>query len=84
MKIAGREYVTGQDRNEPTVVAHLYRGAFDNVGDPMCARGWNRLDGQGYSIFRNLHDVRICKTCTRRAKAKLPPAPRLHRKTKWI
>lgn len=84
MKIAGREYVSGQDRNEPAVVAHLYRGTFSNVGDPMCARGWNRMDGRGYSIFRNLSDIRICKTCMRRAKAKLPPAPSRDRKTKWI
>ncbi len=84
MRIAGREYTTGQDRNESKVVAHLYRGGFNKVGNPMCARGWNRSDGHGYSIFRNLPDVRMCKVCLRRAHAKLPAILSVERKTKWI
>ena len=84
MKIAGREYTTGQDRNEDKVVAHLYRGGFNNVGNPMCARGWNRSEGAGYSIFRNLTDIRLCKVCLRRANAKLPSVKSLNRSTKWI
>jgi ribosomal protein S14 len=84
MRIAGREYVTGQDRNEKAVVAHLYKGRFSNVGNPMCVRGWNRMEGSGYSIFRNLPDIRICKICLRRANAKLPGVKAIERKTKWL
>ncbi len=83
MRIAGREYVKGLDRNEQQLVAHLYKGRFDNVGRPMCARGWNRLNGRGYSIFRNCGD-RICKVCLRRAKAKLPGVKEIDRPTKWL
>jgi hypothetical protein len=84
MEIAGREYVTGQDRNESAVVAHLYKDSFSKVGNPMCVRGWNRVNGSGYSIFRNLSNVHICKVCLRRANAKLPGVKSVERKTKWL
>lgn len=83
MRIAGRSYITGLDRNEQQLVAHLYRGTFDNPGNPMCARGWNRLNGHGYSIFRNCGD-RICKVCMRRASTRRPPVRELDRTTKWL
>ena len=85
MKIQNREYTTGQDRNEPNIVtAHLYKGTFDNVGNPMCAWGWNRESGFGYSIFRNQPFVKICKICSRRAENKLLPVKPRKRKTKWL
>lgn len=83
MEIAGREYITGLDRNDQHLVAHLYMGTFDKTGDPMCARGWNRSDGEGYSIFRNCGD-RICKICMRRAEEKRDPIASVKRKTRWI
>ena len=83
MKIAGREYVTGLDRNDQHLVAHLYKGTFDRVGLPMCARGWNRLNGHGWSIFRNCGE-RICKVCLRRANMKLPGVRELDRPTRWL
>ena len=84
VRIAGRHYITGRDRNEDDAVAHLYRGNFENPGNPMCVRGWNRLDGHGWSIFRNLPDVRICKVCLRRAREKREPVKERTRVTKWI
>lgn len=84
MEIAGREYVTGLDRNDQHLVAHLYTGTFDDVGDPMCARGWNRSDGMGYSIFRNSEQDHICKICLRRAEENRDPVPSVKRKTRWI
>jgi hypothetical protein len=85
MKIKNREYTTGQDRNEQDkVVSHLYRGTFNNVGNPMCQRGWNRANGFGYSIFRNQPFVEICKICLRRAEKKLNPVKAKERKTKWF
>ena len=84
MNIQGAEYVTGRDRAEDNAVAHLYQGTFSDPGDPMCVRGWNRSGGMGYSIFRNLPGVAICKVCTRRAEEKKTPIPSRNRKTKYI
>lgn len=61
-------YITGLDRNNQDTVAHLYEGTFDEPGNPMCRRGWNRRDGHGFSIFRNnVGRKGICKVCMRRA-----------------
>jgi hypothetical protein len=85
MRVAGLLYTTGQDRNEDNSIAHLYRGGFNNVGNPMCARGWNRLNGFGYSIWRNTAtDDRICKVCLKNAQQRLPPVKSKKRKTKWL
>lgn len=85
MIIERRQYVSGQDRNEDSLVAHLYRGTFNNMGDPMCVRGWNRCDGMDYSVFRNNSgSAGICKICLKRAKAKLDPIKSRYRKTKWL
>jgi hypothetical protein len=86
MIINDTEYVVGQDRNEENVVAHLYKGTFDNPGEPMCLRGWNRSNGDGYSIFRgDINAVNgICKICLRRAQENKPPVKSRQRKTKWL
>lgn len=79
------QFITGQDRNEDNAVAHLYSGTFADPGDPFCVRGWNRSDGEGYSIFRNnVGNAGICKVCARRVKEGRPPVPSRPRKTKWI
>lgn len=83
MEIAGREYVSGLDRNDQHLIAHLYLGDFSDPGEPMCARGWNRSDGEAYSIFRNCGDE-ICKICLRRAEKGLLPVKSRHRKTRWL
>lgn len=76
--------IVGQDRNEPDAVAHIYDGHFDDPGQPLCARGWNRNDGFGYSIFRGVSTGGICKVCERRhAEGKMGVPPR-ERKTKWL
>lgn len=84
MRIAGRSYVVGQDRNEPKAVAHLYYGNFNDPGNPMCVRGWNRSDGDGYSIFRNNWSGELCKVCIKRAQQQRKPIESRYRKTKWI
>lgn len=72
-------YIPGQDRthkNDPRVT-HLYKGTFNEPGNPMCKRGWNRDNGTGYSIWRNcVSPGGICKVCLRRAKEGRQPAPR--------
>lgn len=84
MEIAGTDYIIGQDRNDETLVAHLYQGDMKNPGNPMCVRGWNRSDGKGYSIFRNIATGGICMICLRRANEKRPSVPSRYHKTKWI
>ena len=83
-KINGKEFIVGQDRNEDEAVAHLYDGTFTDPGNPMCVRGWNRSDGEGYSIFRNSGYKRICKVCLRRAAEGKASVPSRKRKTKWL
>ena len=63
-------YIVGLGRNYPyPKIAHLYEGTFDNPGYPMCKRGWNRDNGQSYSIWRGvMGDGGICRICWRRAK----------------
>ena len=84
MKVGGKNYIVGQDRNEPKAVAHLYDGTFTDPGLPMCARGWNRSAGFGYSIFRDNWTGSICKVCLRRAEKKAPGVQSRPRKTKWL
>ncbi len=77
----------GLDRNDQHVVAHLYAWITDPMSPvaPMCARGWNRSDGTGFSILRgNVGAAGVCRTCQVRASAGLPPMKSRPRKTKWI
>lgn len=81
-------YIEGLDRNDQHLVAHLYACPPKKLYDPfapMCARGWNRSDGESFSIFRgDVGAAGICQVCQRRADAKLPPVRIADRKTKWI
>lgn len=70
-------YIVGQDRSDPfgVRVSHIYKGNFDDPGDPMCKRGWNRGE-DGYSIWRGCSGkAGICKVCQRRANTGLQPVP---------
>jgi hypothetical protein len=64
-------YILGVGRDYPHPrIAHIYKGTFDDPGLPMCARGWNRDNGQSYSIWRgNEGSEGVCRICWRRAKA---------------
>jgi hypothetical protein len=67
--------LTGLGRDYPHPrVAHLYEGQFGNEGDPLCRYGWNRDDGESYSIWRgNVGRDGICNFCVKKAQ-KLYPA----------
>ena len=79
MAWSSRGYVVGLVRDPMPwnrKVAHLYKGTFQDPGMPMCARGWNRDDGTGYSIWRNqVGDAGICQVCQRRASEGRDPVP---------
>jgi hypothetical protein len=66
-------YILGLGRDFPhPKTAHLYKGDFADPGLPMCRNGWNRDDGQSYSIWRgNMGESGVCKVCLRRARAGL-------------
>lgn len=56
-------------------VTHLYKGTFNDPGDPMCRYGWNRLEW-GYSIWRNvIGSSGLCKICLRRVRENREPIP---------
>ena len=63
-------YIPGSDRseNEHKRVTHLYKGTFNDPGLPMCRNGWNRDNGESYSILRNSVSKKgICRICLARA-----------------
>lgn len=88
-EINGRLFVEAIGRNpgEELQHSHLYFYDKNNGGlTPMCTYGWNRSDGEGYSILRGHTGARgTCKRCLKRARAGDAPlfngAPH---KTKWI
>lgn len=65
-------YIPGVYRGDggENKVTHLYKGTFDDPGLPMCLNGWNGINHEDYSIFRNnISKKGICKVCLRRANA---------------
>jgi hypothetical protein len=56
--------------------AHLYEVGEDYMDfrNPMCRYGWNRDNGESYSIWRNNvpDNGAICKVCIKRASKGLP------------
>lgn len=81
------DYVEAVDRNNPDAArSHLY--ALTAAGNywPMCDYGWNRSNGERFSILRGWSSRRgLCKMCGRRRADGKPPVvhPRTH-KTKWL
>lgn len=81
-------YVEAIGRNEgEDRISHLYVEIGPQDYLPMCRNGWNRSDGEGFSIFRGHSGKRgLCKTCEKRRAAGLPGVeakPGSH-KTKWL
>ena len=69
-------YITGLGRDHPAPKrSHLYRGTFSNPGDPLCHYGWNRDNGEGYSIWRNNVGVLgNCSHCIKKARKEIKKA----------
>lgn len=70
----GLERGSYTNTHEERKVTHLYELGENNMDfrNPMCRRGWNRDDGQSYSIWRGqISDRGLCKICVRRAAAGL-------------
>jgi hypothetical protein len=80
------EITWGQDRNDENAVAHAYVGPGKmDPRAPLCARGWNRSNGFGFSIFRNVVHGGYCAVCERRVRmGDWHPVAARRRKTKWL
>jgi len=62
-------YIIGLERTpgaENRFMSHIYEGSFDDPGDPLCPKGWNRDNGKGYSIWRNNLGRGICRNCMKK------------------
>jgi len=67
------------DPEEPTLTITDYL--------PMCRKGWNRSNGESFSIFRGHRGARgLCKVCSKRAAKGLPgiEAKENSHETKWL
>jgi hypothetical protein len=80
-------YIDGVDRNNPEKArSHVYALTAAGRYWPMCSFGWNRSNGERFSILRGWSSPRgRCKLCDRRVERGLRPVivARPH-KTKWI
>lgn len=68
-----RGYITGLGRDYPHPKrSHLYRGPLRNPGEPLCRFGWNRDNGESYSIWRNnVGELGNCCLCIKKARKEI-------------
>jgi hypothetical protein len=78
-------YRAGQCRNNDYALSHTYAETKDGLF-PMCGYGWNRSDGDAYSIFRSAPGSEgDCKLCAKNLRLGKPPVTDgFPHKTKWI
>lgn len=79
-------YRSGQCRNDETALSHTYAEMSDGGLLPMCGYGWNRANGEGFSILRGSPGSEgDCKLCARRVRMNYPPVEQgIKRKTRWL
>lgn len=76
----------GRNEGEEKGRSHLYAEVDGNYM-PMCMYGWNRSNGEAFSIFRGHRGAAgLCKVCQKRRDAGLLPVPSKEdsHKTKWL
>jgi hypothetical protein len=85
-------YRAGLERNpatydwRPSETSHTYSMMEDGELWPMCGYGWNRSDGERFSILRQSPGTQgNCKLCAKNVAAGKPPVTEgfLH-KTRWL
>lgn len=80
-------YRSGTCRNtDNPKITHTYAMMSDGELWPMCDYGWNRAEGNRYSILRGAPGTEgNCKLCAKNVAAKKPPVLEAFKhKTKWI
>lgn len=77
---------SGQCRNNDRALSHTYAEMKNGDLWPMCDYGWNRSNGNRFSIFRGTPGSEgDCKICARRLRLKLPPVTQAFaHKTRWF
>ena len=83
-KVVG--YRSGQCRNDEDALSHTYAMTAAGGLWPMCDLGWNRSDGERFSIFRGTPGSEgDCETCAQRVREGLRPILRAKpHKTRWL
>ena len=79
-------YRSGSCRNNDSALSHTYAEVENGDLYPMCGYGWNRSDGERFSIFRGSYGTEgDCRLCRNNLRAGKPPRtePFPH-KTKWL
>ena len=79
-------YRRGQCRNDERALSHTYAIMADGELWPMCGYGWNRSDGDAFSIFRGAPGTEgDCKLCRRNVAAgRAPVFDGFQHKTRWL
>lgn len=83
-------YRAGEDRNEAAYgrksTRHTYAMMDDDELWPMCGYGWNRSDGERFSILRDRPGTEgDCKLCGKNVAAGKPPViDGFPHKTRWL
>ena len=79
-------YRAGNDRNEDYALSHTYAQMENGDLWPMCGYGWNRSDGERFSIFRSVPGSEgDCRICQKNVLAGKPPIKDgWPHKTKWL
>lgn len=80
-------YISGADRNTPELArSHMYAETAAGNLWPMCDYGWNRSNGERFSILRGWGSPKgECKICRRNIENNKRPVikPFAH-KTRWL
>ena len=67
------KYRSGQCRNDPNAKDHTYVETDEGLL-PMCGYGWNRSNGERFSIFRGSPGTEgACKLCQKNVAANKSP-----------
>ena len=79
------QYRSGTCRNTDNAKSHTYAMADDGLW-PMCGYGWNRSDGEAFSIFRGSPGTEgECQLFRKSVAAGKPPVrDGWPHKTKWL
>jgi hypothetical protein len=79
-------YRSGQCRNDENALSHTYAMMDDGELWPMCGYGWNRSNGERFSILRGSPGTEgYCRICARNVAASKPPViDGFPHKTRWL
>ncbi len=86
LTMTDEKYRSGQCRNNPNAKTHTYVETELDGLLPMCGYGWNRSDGDRFSIFRVSPGTEgECKLCQKNVAAKKGPVEYgFQHKTRWL